>query len=143
MAIRPLSGYIGGKWFLRKTLCPIIDATPHRSYVEVFLGMGNIFLGREKQSKVEVINDVNGEVVNLFRQVQRHPEALMAELRFALTSRREYHRLRILDPTALTELATDQIRSPCQSRRPSPFRSPSIFRRWRNPPLPALEAWIC
>lgn len=104
MAIRPLSGYIGGKWFLRKALCPMIDATRHRAYVEVFLGMGNIFLGREKRPKVEVINEVNGDVVNVFRQVQRNPEALMEELRYALTSRAEYHRLRTTDPVGLTDI---------------------------------------
>lgn len=104
MVLRPLTGYIGGKWNLRSVICPRVDADRHTCYVEVFLGMGNIFLGRQRRPRVEVLNDANGEVVNLFRQVQHHPAALIEELRFALTSRIEYTRLFRSPPGTLTEI---------------------------------------
>jgi len=104
MAVRPLTGYIGGKWNLRKVICPRIDADRHHCYVEPFVGMGNIFLGRQRRRRVEVLNDANGDVVNLFRVVQRHAEALAAELRFTIASRTEYARLLRLNPTDLTDI---------------------------------------
>jgi len=65
---------------------------------------GNIFLGRQRRRRVEVLNDANSDVVNLFRVVQRHGEALAAELRFSVASRTEYARLLRLDSADLTDI---------------------------------------
>lgn len=102
--IRPLAGYIGGKWFLRATICPLLDAIPHHAYVEPFIGMGAVFLGRAKRSKVEVINDANGDVATLFRVVQRHPQALCDTIRWQTGSRSEYDRLWRTRPETLTDI---------------------------------------
>jgi DNA adenine methylase len=104
VTLRPLTGYIGGKWHLRKVICPIIDADNHTCYVEPFMGMANVFLGRARHRRVEVLNDANDDVVNLFRLVQRHPLALIEEIRFALASRTEYSKLFRTDPTGLTDI---------------------------------------
>jgi DNA adenine methylase len=101
---RPLAGYIGGKWFLRSTICPLIDADHHRCYVEPFLGMGNVFLGRERRAAIEVINDKSDQVVTLFRVVQRHPDELVRALRLELTSRAGHDRLIKVDPGTLTDV---------------------------------------
>jgi DNA adenine methylase len=101
---RPLAGYIGGKWRLRSTICPLIDRDDHRCYVEPFLGMGSVFLGRERRPPVEVVNDKSDQVITLFRVVQRHPDALVRAVRHQLTSRAEYGRLFKVDPSTLTDV---------------------------------------
>jgi DNA adenine methylase len=51
-----------------------------------------------------VINDRSDEVANLFRILQRRYPQLVDTLRFQITSRREFDRLKASDPTTLTDL---------------------------------------
>jgi DNA adenine methylase len=101
---RPLAGYVGGKRWLAPLICPRIDAHRHRCYVEPFLGMGSIFLGRARRAPIEVINDKSDQIVTLFRVVQRHPDELVRTLRHQLTSRADYKRLFRIDPATLTDV---------------------------------------
>ena len=100
----PLAGYIGGKRRLAAELCRRIADTPHRTYAEPFVGMGGVFFRRSEAPPAEVINDRNGEVTNLFRILQRHYPQFMDTLRFQITSRREFERLKASDPATLTDL---------------------------------------
>lgn len=102
--VRPVAGYVGGKRALSKRLVEMIDRTPHRTYAEVFVGMGGVFLRRTAKPVSEVINDRNGEVANLFRILQRHYPQFMETLRFQVTSRREFDRLKAANPATLTDL---------------------------------------
>lgn len=102
--IHPVAGYIGGKRRLAAEICQRIEATPHRTYAEPFVGMGGVFFRRAKTPPAEVINDRNGEVANLFRILQRHYPQFMDTLRFQITSRREFERLKASDPATLTDL---------------------------------------
>lgn len=102
--VSPPAAYLGGKRALSKTLVPMINAVPHTGYAEPFVGMGGVFFKRDMQPKTEVINDINGELVNLFRQLQRHYPQLMDTMKFQITSRREFERLSATDPSSLTEL---------------------------------------
>ncbi|MCQ4034116.1 hypothetical protein FK513_32490, partial [Klebsiella pneumoniae] len=52
----------------------MLAATDHDAYVEPFVGMGGVFLRRRTRPSVEVINDVSGDVVTLFRVLQRFPD---------------------------------------------------------------------
>ena len=70
--VQPPAPYLGGKRNLAGRLVKLIDAIPHRTYVDVFHGMGGVFLRRTRQTPVEVINDISGDVANLFRVLQRH-----------------------------------------------------------------------
>jgi DNA adenine methylase len=45
---------------------------PRECYVEVFAGAAWVLLGKEP-SKVEILNDIDGEVVNFFRVVKEKP----------------------------------------------------------------------
>jgi DNA adenine methylase len=100
----PAAPYIGGKRALSKRLVGLINATPHDTYAEAFVGMGGVFLKRTLQPRGEIINDYSGDVANLFRILQRHYPQFMETLRFQLTSRREFERLARTDPTTLTDL---------------------------------------
>lgn len=96
--------YIGGKRVLARRLVSIINELPHRTYAEVFVGMGGVFLRRNLAPKAEVINDYSGDVSNLFRILQRHHPQFMDMLKFQVASRREFERLKSCDPDTLTDL---------------------------------------
>lgn len=100
----PAAAYIGGKRILSLKIIERINQLPHTLYAEPFVGMGGVFLRRTQQPQMEVINDINGEVANLFRILQRHYPQFMEVLRFQLTSRREFERLSKTDPATLTDL---------------------------------------
>ncbi len=55
-------------------------------------------------SRVEVLNDLNGEVICLFRVVQAHPEEFLRCVRWSLKSREEFKRLRASPPETLTDI---------------------------------------
>lgn len=44
--VRPVAPWLGGKRNLAKRITSILDATPHTTYREPFVGMGGIFLRR-------------------------------------------------------------------------------------------------
>ena len=77
--------WIGGKKLLRKK---ILEQFPEEydRYIEVFGGAGWVLFGKE-QKGMEVYNDINCELVNLYRCVKYHPEALQKELDGILMSR--------------------------------------------------------
>ena len=102
--VHPLAGYVGGKRRLARLICERIAAVPHDLYAEPFVGMGGIFFRRQLVPKVEVINDRSGDVATLFRILQRHYPQFMEALRFQVTSRREFERLKASDPSTLTDL---------------------------------------
>lgn len=102
--VSPAAPHLGGKRNLARRICAILRDTPHRTYVEPFVGMGGIFLRRDRRPAAEVINDLSGDVANLFRILQRHYQALMDMLRWQLTSRAEFDRLRALPADRLTDL---------------------------------------
>jgi len=102
--VHPPAPYLGGKRFLAPLICSRIAEVDHALYAEPFVGMGGVFFRRDRRPKAEVINDRNGEVVNLFRILQRHYAAFMDHLKFQLTSRREFERLSKTDPSTLTDL---------------------------------------
>ncbi len=90
----PAAPWLGGKRHLARRICGLIAATDHASYVEPFVGMGGVFLRRAQKPTSEVINDINGDVANLFRILQRHPEALFRELAWRPAMRAEFDRLK-------------------------------------------------
>lgn len=84
---QPAVVWPGGKRRLLKHLLPKIP--PHTCYVEAFAG-GLAMLCAKTRSRVEVVNDLHDELIAFYRCVRFHPEALLAELRGALRSRREF-----------------------------------------------------
>src|SRR5216684_3309153 len=93
--------YIGGK---NRLAAKIISLLPeHITYVEPFAGGAQVFFHKQP-SKVEVLNDLNGEIVNFFRVCQWHHEELVRYLKYCLVSRR-LHELHVkTDPGTLTDI---------------------------------------
>nr|DAF65158.1 MAG TPA: DNA adenine methylase [Myoviridae sp. ct2AC8] len=102
--INPIAPYLGGKRLLAKTIVPLIEKIPHNIYCEPFMGMGGIFFRRTQKPKCEAINDINSEIVNMFRMVERFPDYLADMLRFKICSRAEFKRMLATPPLLLTEL---------------------------------------
>lgn len=102
--VRTAAPYVGGKRLLAPKVIAHINATPHETYAEPFVGMGGVFFRRDRAPKAEVINDANGDVANFFRILQRHYVHFMEMLKFQLTCRREFERLSAADPATLTDL---------------------------------------
>lgn len=96
-------GWVGGKKQLRKEIIKRFPAGGVKKYVEVFGGAGWVLFGKEPHEK-EIYNDVNSELVNLFRMVKNHPEALEQEIAMVPNSREEFVRQRAQCPEGLTEL---------------------------------------
>lgn len=97
----PIIPWIGGKRRLAK---PILEKFPARTcYVEAFCGAAAIFFCKEP-SKVEVLNDINGELVNLYRVVQHHLEEFVRQFKWALSSRQIFEWEQRKDPETLTDI---------------------------------------
>ena len=73
-----LIGWIGGKKLLRKGILARFPADYVR-YIEVFGGAGWVLFGREPDGRMEVFNDRNGDLINLWRCVKYHPNAVRQE----------------------------------------------------------------
>ncbi len=100
----PAAPWLGGKKLLAKRIIERLRQVPHAGYVEPFVGMGGVFLRRPWRVKTEVINDASRDVANLFRILQRHYVPFMDLLRWQVTSRSEFERLKAAVPDTLTDL---------------------------------------
>lgn len=69
---RPVLRYHGGKWRLASWIIGYFPS--HRIYVEPFGGAGSVLL-RKPRSYAEVWNDLDGEVVNVFRVLRDAEQA--------------------------------------------------------------------
>lgn len=61
----------------------------HACYVEPFFGAGWVYFGKEP-SKSEVINDIDGELINLFRVIRTHPEELARHTESEFSARERF-----------------------------------------------------
>lgn len=75
-------GWIGGKKLLRnKIIAEFPSENLPLTYVEVFGGAGWVFFAKEKNLKqLEVFNDFDSDLINLYRCIKYHREALEQEL---------------------------------------------------------------
>src|ERR1017187_5149605 len=99
--MKGILSYIGGKVRLAPKIVSMIP--PHKTYAEVFAG-GCQVLFRKSPSKVEVINDLDGELINFYRICQNHHEELLRYLRFMLLSRKWFDLLQDTPPETLTDI---------------------------------------
>jgi DNA adenine methylase len=86
---RALLRYFGGKWAIAPWVMSHLP--PHRIYVEPFDGAASILL-RKRRSKIEVYNDLDEEIVGIFRVVQDPAmcRELFRRLRRTPYARREF-----------------------------------------------------
>lgn len=80
MSTKPAFSYYGGKTSLAPWIVSLFPA--HRVYVEPFCGSAAVLLAKPPSTH-EIVNDVDGDLVNFFRVLRERPEEL--ELACALT----------------------------------------------------------
>lgn len=102
MKARPIIKRAGGKTRLLKYLLPLVPE--HTCYVEVFGGGAALMLGKEPSS-VEIYNDLDQELVNVFRQAKYHGKELRRELRMMPGSRAEFDRQLAAEPVTEIQAA--------------------------------------
>ena len=78
--------YLGGKYFSAKWILSLFPE--HHHYVEPFCGAAHIALNKPPAT-IETINDLNGDLINFFKQVRDNTDALIAKLDLTLYSRNE------------------------------------------------------
>lgn len=98
---KPLVPWLGGKRRLAKHILPLFPE--HTCYVEPFAGAAALFFLKEPV-KVEVLNDVNSDLVNLYRVVQHHLDEFVRHFRWALSSREIFGWLNATPPATLTDI---------------------------------------
>lgn len=77
-------GWVGGKSRLAKEIIGLIPE--HTTYIEVFGGALSVLYAKER-SKVEVINDINSDLINLHRAIRNNPKTLQMFLNQLFISR--------------------------------------------------------
>lgn len=76
--------YPGSKWSM-------VEHMPeHEKYLEPFFGSGAVLFNKPP-SKIETVNDLDGQVVNLFRVIRDRPKELAEKIRWTPYSRQEYY----------------------------------------------------
>ncbi|HCL4245040.1 TPA: DNA adenine methylase [Pseudomonas aeruginosa] len=98
----PVFPWMGGKRRLADRLIPLFP--PHECYVEVFAGGAALFFLRPQPAPVEVLNDINGDLVSLYRVIQNHVEEFVRQFKWALSSRQLFEWQKITRPETLTDI---------------------------------------
>jgi DNA adenine methylase len=77
----------GSKWTLAQQIINILP--DHRIYLEAFLGSGAVFFNKSP-SYTEILNDLDGDIFNMFRCLRDQPEELAHLIELTPYSREEY-----------------------------------------------------
>jgi DNA adenine methylase len=90
-------GYFGSKLRIAAKLCGRLP--PHNAWVELFCGSAALTLAK-KPAQIEVINDINDQITNFFRQLRENSDELIRQIRLTPYSRAEFELSRVHDADA-------------------------------------------
>lgn len=106
----PILKYRGSKWRLAPwIIAQFPPPDTYTTYCEPYFGSGAVFF-RKPPSPHEIVNDLSGDVVNLFRMLREHGGALAALIQMAPWARSEY------DASYLPIIPTMPVASDCDAR---------------------------
>ncbi|MEL7940956.1 DNA adenine methylase [Pseudomonas delhiensis] len=98
----PIFPWMGGKRRLADRLIPLFP--PHECYVEVFAGGAALYFLRPVPAPTEVLNDLNGDIVCLYRVVKHHLEEFIRQFKWAISSRQVFEWQKLTRPETLTDI---------------------------------------
>lgn len=98
----PIIPWMGGKRRLAKHLLPLFPE--HSCYVELFAGGAALFFMRPEAAKTEVLNDIDRQLINLYRVVQHHFDEFVRQFDWTLCSREVFTRLQATPPDTMTDI---------------------------------------
>lgn len=78
----------GSKWSMAEWITSHMPQ--HKTYLEPFFGSGAVFFNKAP-SPLETINDIDGDVVNLFQVIRDRPHELAGMVEWTPYSREEYY----------------------------------------------------
>lgn len=82
--------YPGAKWSMTQWIIGNFPAGYEKmTYCELFFGSGAVFFNK-KRSVIETINDLDSNVVNLFKIIREQPEEMARLIEFTPWAREEY-----------------------------------------------------
>lgn len=85
--MKTLLKYPGSKWRIAEWILSYFPE--HKVYLEPFFGSGALFFKKEP-SYIETINDLDGNIVNLFKVCRDYPEELARAITLTPFSREEF-----------------------------------------------------
>lgn len=88
---KPPFGYYGAKQRIASRI--VNSLPPHHAWVEVFCGSAAITLAKGP-APIEIINDLDGQIVNLFKQLRKNPDALYRAVSLTPYAREEFEHSR-------------------------------------------------
>lgn len=89
MSIPRILHYPGSKWSMASWI--ISHMPEHSTYLEPFFGSGAVFFNKPRSS-LETINDLDGNVVNLFKTIRDRRDELIESVVWTPYSREEYEK---------------------------------------------------
>lgn len=93
--VKPPFGYYGAKQKIASQIIRMMP--PHHAWVEAFCGSSAITLAK-RAVPIEVINDKNGEIVNLFEQLRTNLDGLCEAITLTPYAREEFLKARTPEP---------------------------------------------
>ncbi len=93
---KPAFGYYGSKQRISKSIIDLLP--PHNAWVEVFCGSAAITLAK-KPAQIEVINDLDSNITNIFKQLRTNHEKLIDAIRLTPYSREEFLNAKVIEAT--------------------------------------------
>lgn len=87
--------YPGSKWSLADWIISFFPQ--HHSYLEPFAGSAAVLFNKSR-SNIETINDLDGNVVNLFNWIKKDPGRLAKEIYYTPYARQVYEEAYVGDP---------------------------------------------
>jgi len=85
--MKAIMKYPGSKWSLAKRIVSLFPE--HHSYLEPFFGSGAVLFNKPR-SNIETVNDLDGNVVNLFEWIKKDSERLAHEIYYTPYARQIY-----------------------------------------------------
>lgn len=91
---KPAFGYYGAKQRISSSIIDLLP--PHNAWVEVFCGSSAITLAR-KPALIEVINDLDNNIINVFKQLRENKSKLIKAIELTPYARVEFRQAKIVN----------------------------------------------
>lgn len=86
--MKRILNYVGSKWNMASWI--VSQMPEHEIYLEPFFGSGAVLFNKPA-ARIETVNDIDGNIVNLFKVIRGQPQALAQAIEFTPYSRQEYY----------------------------------------------------
>lgn len=104
--MKRILNYVGSKWNLASWI--VSQMPEHNVYLEPFFGSGAVLFNKPA-ARIETVNDIDGNIVNLFKVIREKPNELARTVELTPYSREEYYQSFELLKTDLSEVERARI----------------------------------